>query len=89
VTLERAAAIKQMEAAIEAFRATAVDDREAELLTGWAVVCAFTSYDAEGGKTSVSVYQPDTQALWQELGLLKAGTMMVEADFLDVPVDPS
>lgn len=90
MTPERAAAIKLVEEAIEAMRASATDEREAELLTGWSLVCAFTSYDdADGGATCVSVYMPETAPPHITMGLLRAGQLMVEQGFLAHPTTES
>lgn len=89
-TPERIAALKLLEEAILALRATApADDDMAEVMTAYIGLASFTRYDAEGGATAVCVYMPETMPNWQQQGLLRAGLLMIEADFLEIPTDPS
>lgn len=86
---ERASAIKQMEDAIAAMRATepASDGEEPELMTAWVAVAAYTRYSEDGGSTAVSVYMPDTMPMWQQIGLLQSGKIMVETEFAGVDTE--
>lgn len=91
MTPERAAAIKLMEQAIQAMRDTTLLEHkdQPEILTGWATVCSYTRFDTAGGSTSVSVYMPDTMPSWQQLGMLRAGELLVEEDFVGPEVEES
>lgn len=87
MTPERAAAIKLMEQAIQAMRDTTLLEHkdQPEILTGWLTICSYTRFDS----TTVSVYMPDTMPSWQQLGMLRAGELLVEEDFVGPEVEES
>lgn len=92
ITPERKAALARVEEAIKALRATEPDDitDQGEFLRSWVVVAAYTRDDGDGGtSTGCSLYVPETSSTYEAMGLLKAGTLLEEMDFVGGGSEPS
>lgn len=89
MTPERKAAVQAVDAAIAALtelvdRECAEDGDEAfgGMMTAWVVVCSRTRFEDDGqSSTGIRVYMPESVSDWQQLGLLRGASLLIEADF--------
>ena len=87
---ERQAAQLKVEDALHDLRSLVEDETgsprpEHEVLTGWAAVTSFTSYEDGEPATGLSLFMPDTMPDWQTVGLLRSAQVMAESNYRDDP----